>query len=454
MKRAFSVVSLLSLAACTAMYAQKADLSRVTPPATAVVNIENHRTGGGAVITPLASIQQVGDIGVRAHTNFKIFVPPGRPAEPAGFPVEIGSPKNTPISGYYAETPASLACVYGETTWTAGCSPATLTTVAAGGAKAIAIVDAYDYPTALADLTAYSKQFGLPAPTASTFTVTWATTKPGPDPYAAGENGWNAWEAEEALDIEMAHAMAPSAHIYLVEALSNSYADLLAAETKAATLVAAAGGGEVSNSWGGGEFSTETSYNTTFTGTNVVFFASTGDSAGTEFPSVSPNVVGVGGTTLSRSPATLALEAEISWDSDGGGISTYNTRPAFQNAISGIVGAHRGVPDISAIGNPYTGVWVYDNYETLYNGSPAPWNIFGGTSVASPLVAAIVNHAGHFAASTAVEEGWIYGYGLPALSPYYRDITYGSCGYYRGWFAVPGWDPCTGVGAPYGPNGK
>jgi len=185
-----------------------------------------------------------------------------------------------------------------------------------------------------------------------------------------------------------------------------------------------------------------------------VFFASTGDSAGTEFPSVSPNVVGVGGTTLSRSPATLALEAEISWDSDGGGISTYNTRPAFQNAISGIVGAHRGVPDISAIGNPYTGVWVYDNYETLYNGSPAPWNIFGGTSVASPLVAAIVNHAGHFAASTAVEEGWIYGYGLPALSPYYRDITYGSCGYYRGWFAVPGWDPCTGVGAPYGPNGK
>lgn len=445
MKPAILGTLLLSFVACGALVAQQSEI-------TANKYSQQQHRGGGHVVTPLASTPSTSETGRRMHANYKIFVPPGRPDALAGFAVEKNRPQNNPVSGYYAETPASLACLYGETTWTAGCNPATLTTVAKGGSKAIAIVDAYDYPTALADLKAYSKQFGLPAPTAANFTVTWPTsTKPSPDANCANENGWNCWASEAALDIEMAHAMAPSAHIYLVEANSNSDADLFAAVTLAASLVAAKGGGEVSMSWEGSESSDETTADSVFLGTNVVFFASTGDSEGTGYPSVSPNVVAVGGTTLSRSPITLNIEDEITWEDTGGGYSEYEAVPSYQQSLLGS-GAPRGVPDISAVGNPRTGVWVYDSYQTLYNSAPAPWNIFGGTSVASPLVAAIVNHAGHFAASSNAELTTIYGAGL--LSANFRDIDAGTCGYYEGWVAVTGWDPCSGVGAPYGTAGK
>jgi len=433
-------IGVLSLASSASLFAQS--------------TLDNHQRGGGRTVTPLSGVEHIEDVGQRMHTNFKVFVPPGRPVTMTGFPAEKSRPAGTPISGYYAETPASLACIYGLTTWTPGCSPITLTTNATGGSRSIAIVDAYDYPTALADLTAYSKQFGLPAPTSSNFTVSWVSTKPSVDPNAAGDNGWNAWEAEEALDIEMAHAAAPSAHIYLVEALSNSNADLFAAVTKAVSLLTTSPntGGEVSMSWGGGEFSTEATYDTTFAGTNVVFFASAGDSEGTEYPSASPNIVAVGGTTLSRNPANLDIEAEITWEDGGGGVSLYEPRPTFQSSIATIVGSYRGIPDVAAIGNPRTGVWVYDSYETATISGPAPWNIFGGTSVASPLWAGIVNHSAHFYASTAVEHTNLYSAG--ELSPAFRDVTYGTCGYYEGWFAVEGWDPCTGLGAPYGGTDK
>jgi subtilase family serine protease len=358
-----------------------------------------------------------------------------------------------PISGYYAETPASLACLYGLVTVAPGCNVETLTAVATGGSKAIAIVDAYDYPTALADLTAYSKQFGLPAPTASTFTVAYPTaTKPSPDPECAEFGGWSCWATESALDIEMAHSAAPSAHIYLVEANSSNNSDLYAAVAKAIALVQAAGGGEVSMSWGGGEFSTEAKSDAVFAGANVVFFASSGDSDGTIYPSVSPNVIAVGGTTISRNPSTLAFEGEVAWEDTGGGYSVYEARPAFQSGISSVVGAKRGVPDVAAVGNPRTGVWVYNSYENTAGGALYAWNIVGGTSVASPLWAGIVNHAGHFSASTLIEETLIYGSAKTAAD--FRDVTIGTCGYYEGWLAGAGWDPCSGNGAPLGTAGK
>jgi subtilase family serine protease len=408
--------------------------------------------GSGRAVVPQPSIQRLENIGLYARTHYLIYVPAGK-ADAEGFGDSEVKPSGTPIAGYYAETPASLACIYGQVTFTSGCNPATLANSqhAVGGSKAIAIVDAYDYPTALADLAAYSTQFGLPAPTSATFTRTWVSSLPGPDPDCAIYGGWNCWSSEEALDIEMAHAMAPSAHIYLVEALSNSFSDLFAAESKAIALVKAAGGGEVSNSWGGSEFSSETAYDSTFLGTNVVIFASTGDQEGTEYPSVSPNVVAVGGTTLSRRPNTLNAEAETAWEDGGGGLSPYESRPSYQNGISTLVGTHRGVPDVAAVANPRTGVWVYDSYQT---GSTVAshWNIFGGTSVASPLWAGIANHAGHFSASSAAELSLIY---TNAANPsYFRDITYGVCGYYDGWFGVKGWDPCTGNGGPLGTVAK
>lgn len=429
--------------------------------------VELRQSGSGHVVIPQSGIALPGDAGLRAHTLYKILVPPGRPADEPGFAVaehsdadanaEKAIPRVTtqPINGYVAETPASLACIYQitATTTSSGCNPLTLTAVATGGSKAIAIVDAYDYPTALADLTAYSKQFGLPAPTASTFTVAYqGTTKPSADPNCAAYGGWSCWAAEEALDIEMAHAMAPAAHIYLVEANSDSNADLFAAVKKAAQLVTAAGGGEVSMSWGEGEYSTEATEDSNMTGTNVVFFASSGDSEGTYYPASSPNLVAVGGTTIARNPSTLAFEAEITWDQTGGGFSAFEARPSYQSSISSITGTHRGVPDVSAVGNPYTGVWVYMSFDNTYYGTLYAWNIFGGTSVASPLWAAMVNHAGHFSASTAAEQTLIYANAKAVAD--FRDVAIGTCGYYEGYLAGSGWDPCSGNGAPVGAAGK
>jgi subtilase family serine protease len=427
------------------------------------------RMGSGQIVIPHSGIQRSEDIGIRARTLYKIFVPAGRQEGNVGFsededtarlPVSKGnvfretdSKSLQPIAGYYAETPASLACIYGLATVTPGCNLATMTTVATGGSKAIAIVDAYDYPTALADLTAFSAQFGLAAPTASTFTVAYpGASKPSPDPDCANYGGWDCWATEAALDIEMAHSAAPSAHIYLVEANSSDFNDLFAAVATAISLVKAAGGGEVSMSWGGGEYSSESQTDASFTGANVVFFASSGDSEGTIYPAVSPNVIAVGGTTISRNPATMAFENEVAWEDTGGGYSAYESRPAFQSGISSTVGTHRGVPDVAALGNPRTGVWVYNSFDNIYSGQLYAWNIIGGTSVAAPLWAGIANHAGHFSASTLAEETLIYASGKTAAD--FRDITVGTCGYYEGYEAVSGWDPCSGFGAPLGAAGK
>jgi subtilase family serine protease len=98
-------------------------------------------------------------------------------------------------------------------------------------------------------------------------------------------------------------------------------------------------------SWGGSEFSTETNYDAYFTQPGVVYFAASGDSPGVIWPSTSPNVVSVGGTSISRNAITGAFQQEIAWQSSGSGPSVYETRPGYQNAISTIVQTRRGTPD-------------------------------------------------------------------------------------------------------------
>jgi len=416
--------------------------------------------GGGHTVLPHSGVESSEDIGVRAHTNFKLFVPSGRDqygfAEGDVHANGTAADTASPITGYYAETPASLGCLYGLSHAVPYCNPATLSNSndAGGGSKAIAIVDAYDYPTALNDLKAFSSNFGLPGPNSSTFTVTWAGSKPSPDPACALVDGWQCWAVESATDIEMVHSAAPHAHIYLVEAASNSFTDLFAAVAKAVTLVKAAGGGEVSMSWGGSEWSSETSEDYRFNQGKVVMFAATGDVEGTEYPSTSPNVVAVGGTTITRSPYTLDFEQETTWEDGGGGVSSYEPLPPYQkNLASELPG--RGVPDVAADANPRTGVWVYDSYMNTYGGVLQPWNTVGGTSVSTPLWAGIVNHGGSFSATSAAELSLIYN--TAASGSYtrdYRDITYGTCGYYDGWYAQTGWDPCTGNGSSIGQTGK
>jgi subtilase family serine protease len=383
-------------------------------------------TPEGTIITPSSGVSS----GTIAHTNVKIFVPAGRHAL-------FSAP-----SGKF-ETPASLACVYGLTTHVVGCNPETLKTVATTGSKIVAIVDAFDDPTAASDLAAYSAQYGLPAITSSNFEVVYASGKK-PNQDSSG-----GWEVEESLDIQMAHALAPKAKVILVEASSNSNGALLQAEKVAIKLVEAAGGGEVSNSWASAEFSTEANEEGAFNGKKVVVFASSGDSNGTGAPAVLPNVISVGGTSINRTKGGKFV-SQTTWAEDGGGLSEFIPTPSFQSGVTAVVGTHRGSPDIAAVANPSTGVWIYDT--TPYGGQVLGWAVIGGTSVASPASAAMVNSAGTFNASTAAELAEMYSNLGNAKA--FTDIAKGACGNAPSGTASVGYDLCTGIGAPYTSVGK
>ena len=383
---------------------------------------------GGTIITPASSQQQAAGL---THTNVHIFRPSG----------QAGAKDEAP-SGFF-ENPQSLACLYKLVKPVAGCNPQTVTATAQGGSKVVILVDAYDDPTATNDLAAFATQYGLPAITANNFQVVYATgTKPPPDSTGG-------WELEESLDIEMAHSLAPQAKVILVEANSNSYDDLFAAVTVAAGLAAKAGGGEVSNSYGGAEFVSEESYEHIFKGKNVVFFASAGDLPGVEVPSVLSNVVGVGGTQVNRDNSGNYVNQE-SWYSTGGGFSQYVPLPSYQVGIKHIRGSFRGAPDVALDAAPASGVWVYDT--TAYGGEVLDWVVVGGTSVASPSVAAIVNNANSFAANSAAELSTIYA--NLGVRRNFTDIRAGECDNGGRLQFLNGWDTCTGIGTPYGTLGK
>jgi kumamolisin len=402
---------------------------------TSVVFAQNTAT----VITPPSSIALASDFGVNSHTNIRFLISPGASGTPAT--------SGPPFPNLLYQTPASVACIYGfVASASSGCNPNVVTANPAGGSNTIAIVDAFDDPTAANDLAAFSTQFGLPAPN---FQVVYATgTKP-PQDITGG------WEGEESLDIEWAHAMAPNAKIILVEAQSNSNLDLFSAVKVASNLVAAAGGGEVSMSWGGAEFKFERFWDSFLQTPNVVYFASAGDSAGVEYPSASPFVVSAGGTALSMSLYTGNFQLQLAWLNTGGGPSLYEPQPSYQSVLlKGL--PNRATPDISFDSDPDTGVWVYDSTPwyaggQVFGGPKHPWLIVGGTSVAAPSLAGVVNAAGKFAASTNAELTTIYN---SASTGAFKDVTYGVCGFFDGFIAGPGYDFCTGLGSPYGYSGK
>ena len=376
------------------------------------------RVGNG--IYPASSIEQPADVGVRMHTNYIIYAPTGSiipAAQPAG------------------ETPASLGCVYDlVSNLVSGCPINGTTQVPTGGGGVIVIVDAYDYPSATADLATFSTTFGLPQ---ANFSVQYASGRKPSNGCSSG------WQGEESLDIEWAHAMAPNAQIVLMEASSASNSALYTAVQAANSYIAAHGGkGEISMSWGGSETSSETSSDHYFTQAGVVYFASSGDSPGVIYPSSSVNVVSAGGTQVNRNSGG-AYTNQTAWSSGGGGASRYEPRPSFQNAIQSIVGSKRGTPDLSFDSSGGSPVAVYNS--NCYGG----WLEVYGTSVASPALAGIINDAGHFDTSSNAENTLIYS--NMGFSSYFTDITSGSCGTHS---ATTGWDFCTGVGVDHGLVGK
>jgi len=399
------------------------------------------------VVIPDSSIPSADITADVSHTNVQILVPAGQSGpQISGTPAIPGIP-GPPFTGFFFETPASIACVYQlMLPQVPGCNPNLAYMNPTGGARAIAIVDAFHDDMAATDLAFFSNQFGLPA---ANFAVHFAQpnsgpncTTEGPMPAADPSGGW---EVEESLDIEWAHAMAPGAMILLVEAQSNSNPNLLCAVDYANFLLSGLGGGEVSMSWGGGEAASETTRDFHFTSSGVVYFASSGDSPGVEYPCASPNIVCVGGTSVGRNATTGAfLNLESDWQDAGGGISRFETRPSYQPFS---IGSMRGVPDVSAVANPATGVWVRDTHVSPQGEG---WFVVGGTSVASPVVAGIVNAAGNFASSGTSELSRLYS----DPSSNFNDILVGTCGLNIGFAAGPGWDFCTGRGSPRGYSGK
>ena len=311
-------------------------------------------------------------------------------------------------------TPAQMKAAYGFST-----------SNTAGAGMTIAIVDAYDLPTAENDLNVFSAQFGLPSCTTANGCFK-KVNQTGGTKYPRYNSGWG---LEIALDIEWAHAIAPGAKILLVEASSNSFANLLAAED-----YAAAHANYVSNSWGASEFSSENSYDSHFVHSGVAFFVSAGDAGlPAEYPSSSPNVISVGGTLLTFD-SNGNLVSETGWSNGGGGCSQYETANSAQSGFGGYAqancGGKRATPDVSLDADPNSGAAVYDS--SSYQGQKG-WYQVGGTSLSSPMWAGRAAVSGAF-----VNASYVYGNNIT-----FRDITAGN----NGAPCLVGFDLCSGRGS-------
>jgi hypothetical protein len=245
--------------------------------------------------------------------------------------------------------------------------------------QTIAIVEAFDDPAIVTDLYTFDAKFGLKDPPSLTKMNQWGSTQL---PAASA-----AWARETALDVEWAHAIAPGANLIIVEASSDHLSDLLAAVDTARHLPSVS---VVTMSWGANEFSGETSFDSLFTTPaghiGVTFVAAAGDAAaatGVQYPSASPNVVSVGGTTLFYS-ATSSTAVETAWSGSISGTSQFEPLPSYQSYL-GATG--RVTPDVVYNADPQTGYAVYDS--VAYRGLSG-WQVLGGTSAAAPQWAAIV----------------------------------------------------------------
>jgi subtilase family serine protease len=293
----------------------------------------------------------------------------------------------------------------------------------------IAIVDAYHYPTAEADLNVYRKMFGIPPCTKANGCFQQVNQHGGTRKYPAVNVGWN---QEEALDIEMASAICPKCRILIVEADNNHSPNL----GRAVDTAVAMGAHVVSNSYGGKEhWGPAQEYHYDHPG--VAITASSGDSGlGPQFPATSPHVTAVGGTLLRVDASTQRGWTEIAWAGAGSGCSQYFPKPAWQHDRGC---AQRMEADVSAVASPASGVAVYGP-----TGSGSRWMVFGGTSVAAPIIAGFYG----------VNDGTVtYGKNPYRHTDALYDVTSGSNGQCNGRYrctARVGYDGPTGWGTPNG----
>jgi subtilase family serine protease len=306
-------------------------------------------------------------------------------------------------------------------------------TSAGSSATTIAIVDAYGYSTAEADLAVYRSQFNLPPCTTANGCFKKVNQSGVQGNYPNDNTGWS---QETALDLDMASAICPNCKILLVEATSASFANLAAAENTAA---AGLGVHVISNSYGGGESGSQ-AYESAYNHPGIAVTVSSGDSGfGVQFPASSPIVIAVGGTTLVRA-ANARTWAETVWSGAGSGCSALYPKPSWQTDANCL--NHRMEADTSAVADPNTGVSVYGPT----HGPNRGWLVFGGTSVAAPLVAGVYGVNG-------TAPGTDYGAYLYSKTSALFDVTSGGNGACGGLYlctAGPGYDGPTGWGTPNG----
>ncbi|HEX7839572.1 MAG TPA: S8 family serine peptidase, partial [Kofleriaceae bacterium] len=280
------------------------------------------------------------------------------------------------------------------------------------------------------DLATYRAQFGLPACSSSTgcfrkVNQSGGTTFPAFD---------LSWATEAAVDLDMASAICPNCKLLLVEASNATFADLAAAVNEAATL----GAHVISNSYGGGELGTS-SFEPSYNHAGIAITVSSGDagfSGGVEFPASSPHVIAVGGTTLTTSSTTRGF-SETAWSGAGSGCSATYSKPSWQHDTGC---SRRTVADVSAVADPNTGVAVF----APTSETSAAFMVFGGTSVASPLIGGVY----------AVNGGTVTSGSNPyAHTSSLFDVTTGSTGSCSPSYlctARTGYDGPTGLGTPNG----
>jgi len=352
-----------------------------------------------------------------------------------GLPLAF-DPSHQPLPGY---SPKELRAAYGVSG-------------VASGTPIIGIVDAYGYPNAQDDLKTYSKQTNLPVLPKCKGDVASSSV---PCLEIVNQKGGNklpstvdpSWAAEQALDLDMAHALCENCSILLVEADTNGGGDIIPAENTAANL----GANVISNSWGTSETSGETGLDHSyFTHPGVPMTASTGDdgyAGGVSYPASSPNVVAVGGTSLFLSKNGKKYSSETAWTGAGSGCSEYEARPSWQPSLSGCAN-NRTVSDIAADADPNTGAAIYDSTECVAGGNC--WFELGGTSMSAPIVAALYAVAGPVSPDDTQAASILYANVSKKNS---RDIVTGSngtCGFAYLCNAVAGYDGPTGIGTPKG----
>ncbi|MDX3242835.1 putative Ig domain-containing protein [Streptomyces sp. ME18-1-4] len=306
-----------------------------------------------------------------------------------------------------------------------------------GSGLTVAVVDAFNDPNAAADLATYRSTYGLSACTTANGCFKQVSQTGSTTSLPTNDTGW---AGEEALDIDMVSAVCPNCNIVLVEASSATDSDLGIAENEAVAL----GAKVVSNSWGGGESSSQTSEDTQyFKHPGVAITVSSGDSAyGAEYPATSQYVTAVGGTALSTSSNSRGWTESVwktsSTEGTGSGCSAYDAKPSWQTDTGC---SKRMEADVSAVADPATGVAVYDTY------GGSGWAVYGGTSASAPIVAGVYALAGTPGSSD-----------YPAKYPYSHtsslyDVTSGnngSCSTSYFCTAGAGYDGPTGWGTPNG----